>query len=106
MTIETDNTKKLADLMKPHEKSFDILQEALQEVSAEQAEDRKKKAKELIRQAIDLQKQMDAAEKQFLSSKRGFDKQLGKLMGQLKNFAGDKPLDAGTNEEEESSSEE
>lgn len=103
--MATDNTKKLDDMLRPHRQELDVLQEALQEVSKEDAEKRKTEAKELIRRALDLQKQMDQAEKQFLGQKKKWDKELGKALKRLQNMANNRPLDEGIDEKEEKESE-
>ena len=99
MAESTRNTDRLDEMFKPVEKKVDILKEALEEVSKERAEERKKAAKDLIRKALDLKKQMDDAENQFLGQKRKWDKELGKVMNRLNNMASGRPLDEGSEED-------
>ena len=87
MGVQTKNTERLSALLQPHAQSINVLQEALKEITEEQAEAKKDKAKGLLRQALDLQKQMDDAERTFTGQKKKFDKSLGKLMNQLSNMA-------------------
>ena len=101
MAVQTKNTDKLNELFKPHEQQVDILKEALKEVSEERAEERKKAAKDLVRKALDLQKQMDDAERQFLGQKKKWDKELGKLINRLNNMAGGRPLTHGEEDDAE-----
>lgn len=101
----TQNTSKLEDLLRPHQQEFNVLQEALKEVSEEDMETRKKSAKEMIRKALELKKQMDDAEKQFSSQKKKWDKELGKTLQRLQNMANNRPLEEGVKEEKEEQSE-
>lgn len=100
MGVQTPNTQRLEELLKPHKQEFDVLKEALKEVSKEDAEKKKDAAKELIRKALTLQSQMDTAERTFNSEKKKFDKELGKTLNRLKNMASGRPLDEGENEGE------
>jgi len=106
--MATPNTSKLDELLKPHQEEFNVLQEALKEVAKEDTETRKGKAKEMIRKALDLKRQMDEAERTFNSQKKKFDKELGKTLQRLTNMANNKPLDEGVEKEggEKDSSEE
>ena len=52
-------------------------------------------AKEMIRKALDLKRQMDEAERRFTSQKKKWDKELGKTLKRLANIANHKPLDDG-----------
>lgn len=101
MSVETANTKKLDELLSNQGEAVDILQEALKEVSAERAEKRKESAKALIREALDLQEQMSAAERRFLSEKKKWDKKLGKLIGRLTAMARGQQLPDGEDDDEE-----
>ena len=108
----TQNTSKLEDLLRPHQQEFNVLQEALVRisplwygVSEEDMETRKKSAKEMIRKALELKKQMDDAEKQFSSQKKKWDKELGKTLQRLQNMANNRPLEEGVKEEKEEQSE-
>lgn len=102
MAAQTPNTSKLDDLLKPHQTEFNVLQEALKEVAKEDSESRKGKAKEMIRKALDLKRQMDEAERQFNSQKKKWDKELGKTLQRLSNMANNKPLDEGVEKEGDS----
>lgn len=107
MATPTQNTSKLDDLLKPHQEEFNVLQEALKEVAKEDSETRKGKAKEMIRKALDLKRQMDEAERTFTSQKKKWDKELGKTLQRLTNMANNKPLDEGIEKDKpEESSEE
>lgn len=97
---ESDNTKKLADLINSQKTEFDVLAEALKEVAKEDGEKRKQDAKGLIRQALELKSKMDQAERTFNSEKKKFDKALGKVMNRLKNMANGKPINEGEDEDE------
>lgn len=99
MPVETGNTKKLDDLLKPHRGEYDFLKEAFKEVEKEDGEKRKESAKELIRKAKELKGRMDQAERDFNSQKKKFDKELGKTINRLQNMANGRPLDEGTEEE-------
>ena len=92
---DSKHVGRLGKLFEPHEQKLDILNEALEEVSRERAEERKGKAKTLIRKAIELQDQMNAARKEFEGKSKKWDKELGKVMNRLENMAQGKPLDAG-----------
>lgn len=88
---ESNNTDKLAALLqfdpaKPvgTKTAFD---EALAEVQKEEAEVAKAKAKDLLKNALDLQRKKQAAKKQFLAEDKKFDKQLGKLLNNLSAMA-------------------
>lgn len=100
----TNNTNNLDELFKPHQKEFDVLQEALREVSEEQAQNRKTKAKEMLRKALDLKQQMDEAERQFNTQKQKWDKELGNILKRLTNMANNKPLDQEPEESQEQQS--
>jgi hypothetical protein len=97
--MATPNTSKLDELLKPHQEEFNVLQEALKEVSKEDAESRKGKAKEMIRKALDLKRQMDEEERKFNGQKKKWDKELGKTLQRLANMANNKPLDEGVEKE-------
>lgn len=101
MSVTTENTKKLEELLKPHRTEFDVLTEALKEVTKEEADKKKDVAKDLLRKALSLQSQMDTSERTFLSEKKKFDKELGKIINRLRNMAAGRPLDDGENNEEE-----
>ena len=100
--VETSNTKKLDDLLAAQGSAVNVLQEALKEVNEERAEKRKDSAKALIREALDLQEQMNAAERRFTSEKKKWDKKLGKLINRLNAMAKGQPLpQEGENDDEE-----
>ena len=102
MAVKTTHTTKLDDLLKPHRDEVDVLKEALKEVTEEQADERKNKAKELIVKCLDLQRQMNTAESQFNSAKKKCDKELGKTLRRLQNMANGRPLDEGNNSNDNS----
>lgn len=102
MATQTPNTSKLDELLKPHQTEFNVLQEALKEVAKEDSEARKGKAKEMIRKALDLKRQMDEAERKFTSEKKKWDKELGKTLNRLNNMANNRPLEEGEEKEKES----
>ena len=104
--MANDNTSRLDELFKDSKVEFNVLQEALAEVSREDMEARKGKAKELIRTAMNLKSQMGEAKKKFESETKKFDKELGKVLNRLQNMASGRPLDEGAKEEEEKSSDE
>lgn len=97
--MATQNTSKLEELLKPHQEEFNVLQEALKEVAKEDTETRKGKAKEMIRKAVELNRQMEEAERTFNSQKKKFDKELGKTLQRLNNMANNKPLEDGVEKE-------
>lgn len=99
---QTNNTGRLDEMLKPHHEEFDVLKEALKEVAKEDGETRKGKAKEMIRKAMDLKRQMDEAEKQFNGQKKKWDKELGKTLQRLQNMANNKPLDEGVEKDGDS----
>ena len=101
MGVETNNTKRLEELLKPHRTEFNILKEALGEVAKEENEKKKDAAKGLLRQALDLQKQMDDAERQFSGSKKKFDKELGKVINKLAAMAQGKSAEEADREAKE-----
>jgi hypothetical protein len=101
MSVNTQNTQRLEEMLKPHRGEFDVLKEALKDVVKEDAEKKKDAAKELIRKALDLQSRMDSAERTFSSEKKKFDKELGKTLNRLRNMASGRPLDEGENDNEE-----
>lgn len=97
------------DSRRTHHEDFDVLKEALKEVAKDDPETRKGKAKEMIRKALELKRQMDEAERQFTSQKKKWDKELGKTLQRLANMTQNKPLDEGIQKDdgkEEESSEE
>ena len=89
----TNNTTRLDELIKPHRREFDVLREALNKVSKEEAEKKKESAKVLIRKALELQSRMEQAERTFNSEKKKFDKELGKTLNRLNNMASGKSID-------------
>lgn len=99
--METNNTKRLDEMLKPYKGEFDVLKEAFKEVEKEDAEKRKESAKGLIRAAKKCQEDMNVAERNFLSQKKKADKELGKLVNRLGNMAEGRPLDHGEEEERE-----
>lgn len=99
--VQTANTDALEKLLAPHREQLNILSEALKEVNQEDNEKKKEACKNLIRQCLDLQKQMDEAERAFTTQKSKCDKQLGKLVNRLNNMANNKPLDDGEEKPEE-----
>lgn len=103
--MSTVNVSRLDELLKPHQTEFNVLTEALKEVSQEDAETRKGKAKEMIRKALELKRQMDEAERQFNSQKKKWDKELGKTLQRLQNMASNKPLDEGVEQDKSESNE-
>lgn len=100
--MTTPNISKLDELLKPHQEQFNVLQEALKEVAKEDTETRKGKAKEMIRKAVDLKRQMDEAERTFTAQKKKFDKELGKTLQRLANMSNNKPLDEGVDDKDSS----
>lgn len=98
---DTQNTKKLDEMLKPHTTSFDFLAEAFKEVAKEDGEKRKVAAKELIRKALGLKGQMDQAKKDFDSASKKFDKELGKIVNRLSNMAAGRPIDDNEEKEED-----
>jgi hypothetical protein len=101
MSVQTQNVARLEEMLKPHRQEFDVLKEALREVSKEEAEKKKDAAKELVRKGLDLQQRMDQAERTFNSEKKKFDKELGKTLNRLRNMASGRPLDDEEKEGEE-----
>jgi hypothetical protein len=101
MAVQTPNTARLEEMLKPHREEFDVLKEALKEVSKEDAEKKKDAAKELIRKALELQGRMDTAERTFNSEKKKFDKELGKTLNRLRNMAAGRPLDEGEKKDDD-----
>lgn len=99
MAESTANVSRLDELLKPHQQEFNVLTEALKEVAKEDSETRKGKAKEMIRKALDLKRQMDEAERTFASQKKKWDNELGKTLARLSNMANNKPLDEGIAED-------
>lgn len=97
--MATDNTTRLNELLKPHREEFDVLREAIKEVSKEESEKKKVAAKDLIRKALELQGRMEQAERTFNAEKKKFDKELGKTLNRLKNMASGRPLDDGEEKE-------
>ena len=101
MAVETNNTKRLEDMLKPYKGEFDFLKEAFKEVEKEDGEQRKGAAKDLIRKAKELKGRMDAAEREFTANKKKFDKELGKVLNRLQNMANGRPLDEGEQKDDE-----
>lgn len=101
MGVETPNTKRLDEMLKPYEGEVDFLKEAFKEVEKEDGEKRKEAAKDMIRKAKELKSRMDASERTFLSEKKKFDKELGKLLNRLQNMASGRPLTEGEEEDKE-----
>jgi seryl-tRNA synthetase len=101
MGLQTPNTTKLDELLKPHLQEFDVLREALKEVTKEESDKKKDAAKELIRKALDLKGRMEQADRLFNSEKKKFEKELGKTLNRLRNMAAGKPLDEGEDEGKE-----
>ena len=99
--VQTNNTDKLEQLLRPHREAVNVLQEALREVSKEDADKRKDSAKDLVRKALSLQNEMNAAERQFNGAKKKFDKELGKVIQRLTNMANNRPLDEGVKDEKD-----
>lgn len=64
-----------------------LFQEALKEISEEQNKALKSKAKEVLLQAMELRRKMDAASKEFHKQEAKFAKDLGKLLNRLENMA-------------------
>ena len=95
MTVKTDNTDKLSDMLKSGNAEVDVLAEAMKEVAEEEAAKKKEAAKELLRKAKSLEAQMNQSEKNFLAEKKRFDKELGKVLNRLKNMAAGRPIDEG-----------
>lgn len=87
MAVETQNTKALNELLGPIAAQAGVLQSAIAEVAKEDAEARKTKAKELIRQAIGFGQQMDRAKRDFNAQVAKFDKELGKVLRQINAMA-------------------
>ena len=87
--VQADSWRRMP--RRTHHEDFDVLKEALKEVAKEDSESRK--AKEMIRKALELKRQMDDAARQFTSQKKKWDKELGKTLQRLTNIANDKPLD-------------
>jgi hypothetical protein len=87
------NSGRLDEILKPHTLEFDVLKEALAEVSKEDAEKKKLAAKELIRKAMELKNRMDQARNAFNKEQTRFDKELGKLLNRIKNMAVGQPAD-------------
>lgn len=84
------STERLGELLGTYKIESDVLTSAIKEIKDEQAEARKEQAKELVRKALELQGRMNAAEKQFKQEKARFDKELGKTLNRLNNFAAGK----------------
>lgn len=102
MAVETSNTQALEDLLKPHRQEVDVLKEALEEVTKEDAEKKKVAAKELVRKAMELQGRMNQAERDFLAQKKKWDKELGKTIRKLQNMVAGRPVNDGIEDDKDS----
>ncbi len=81
------NTKRLDELLAPHRTEMNVLSEALKEIDEEDGKKRKQEAKDLVRQALELQKQLKTTERNFNKEKAKFEKQLGKLLNRINAMA-------------------
>ena len=66
-----------------------VLKSVLEEVNAERDKQAKEKARELIKQALEVREQMVKAERDFAAAKSKFDKELGKLLNRLEGGSSD-----------------
>jgi negative regulator of genetic competence, sporulation and motility len=73
------------DVLKRPKVTEEIFKEVMSEIRKERSDKAKAKARELIVKALDLQEQMEKAEKEFRSQKAKFEKELGKILNQLEN---------------------
>jgi uncharacterized phage infection (PIP) family protein YhgE len=64
-----------------------VLQEAIKEINEENNKQLKQKAKDLLVQAMDLRRKMDAASKEFRKQEQKFAKELGKLLNRIEQMA-------------------
>lgn len=100
--VQSDKIKQLDDLLLPHRKELNVLQDALKEIEEEDGVKRKQEAKDLVRQALDLKKQIAQVEKNFLKEKAKFEKQLGKLLNRINATAkGEAPPEDDKDDKEE-----
>lgn len=65
----------------------DVLTKAVEAITKERAEEALGKATDLLKQAIDLRKKRDQAERDFTAATKKFDKELGKLLNRIEALA-------------------
>lgn len=82
----------------------DVLKEALKEIGEERSKNAKTKAKEQLLKAIELRQQMAAKKREFENQYKKFEKELGKVLGQLDAMASGKSLEETETEEKEAAS--
>lgn len=98
------NVQKLAEVLKfdPTVESFngDILAEALKEITEERNKKIKVKAKEQISRAMELNSNMKKLKNQADAEIKKFDKELGKIMNQIRATMEGKTIEEATDEED------
>lgn len=86
---DKDPTNRLVEMLgfDPGKGRLSLTQDVMKEVTGEflqeRADEAKKKAKELIREAMELRASRVKAEREFNKSVQKFDKSLGRVMAQI-----------------------
>lgn len=93
---DQDNGARLAQLLEfdPGKEpgiTKDAFADVLKELAEERREKAKAKAREVIVKASELRKKMVAARREFDKQEAAFNKELGKLLGQLQAAVNGKP---------------
>ena len=91
MADKPNPSDKLDELLGPHTKKIDALGDALKEIGEEQAEERKEAAKKLVREALTVQKELKAKEREFKSVTAKANKALGKIINRINAMAKGEP---------------
>ena len=98
--MSSKNASDLDEMLKKRTQELDALSEAFDEVAKEQAEERKKQAKDLIKEGIGLVAQLKQKKREFESAYQKTDKALGKIMKRINSFAKGGSGEPETEEEE------
>ena len=77
------HASELGKMLKEKSKEMDSLSEAFEEIAKEQSEERKKVAKDLIKQGLEMVDQLNRLGRDFTSAFKATDKKLGKIMNRI-----------------------
>lgn len=104
--METNNTKRLDELLKDAKPEAGFFEEAMKQLQKENAEKKKTEALSLLRQAMDLKSQMQQVERETNKQLQKFDKSLGKVLNAIENMSRGRPVTEETENESDKENQE
>lgn len=89
------------DTSKQPSATSELFGEVLKKIKEERADIAKKRAEDLLRQALELNEKRIAAKRAFESQDKRFDKELGKLIGRIDGMINGRPPQDDSEDSEE-----